>query len=149
MRAARQDGLTLVEVLTGLVTVVVIAAITLALVNTRQLRARRADAIQALLALQAAQDRHFGEHAAYIAGAGAHEPPPTGLAIPRLTKQGYFEIEVRPAADGLGYLAVARSVKTGETTADGRCMELHLDQHGRRSAFSAEGKDTSADCWAD
>jgi hypothetical protein len=42
---------------------------------------------------------------------------------------------------------VARQVKGEGPEADPRCVQLTLDQHGRRAAVDSAGNDTSADCW--
>jgi type IV pilus assembly protein PilE len=67
MRRAR--GLTLVEILTLVVALVVIAAVAIPLWRVHVLHEKRSEAMKTLLEIQAAQDRHFGEHARY-AGAG-------------------------------------------------------------------------------
>ena len=56
---------TITEMLTALVVVVVIAAVAVPMWRTHELRIRRQDAIDALLAVQAAQDEYFGKHARY------------------------------------------------------------------------------------
>jgi type IV pilus assembly protein PilE len=146
---ARHSGFTVIEMLTVLVALVVIAAVAFPLWRTHDLRARRADAIEALEALQKAQDRHFGKNAKYASGHVLTLPPPQGLGLPAKSRRGFYEIDVTRSADALGYLATAKVIPTPDEAPDSRCMELRLDQHGRRSAVNAAGADTSADCWND
>jgi Tfp pilus assembly protein PilE len=145
----RHSGLTVIEVLTVLVALVVIAAVAYPLWRTQDLRARRADAIEALEALQKAQDLHFGRHAKYADGHLLTLPPPEGLGLPARSRRGFYEIDLERNADALGYVATAKVIPMPDEAPDPRCMELRLDQHGRRSAVNLAGADTSADCWND
>jgi Tfp pilus assembly protein PilE len=134
----RESGVTLIEILTVLVAVVVVIAVAIPLWRTHQLRERRQEAIQVLRAIQTAQDHHFGAHARY--SDAAH------LDVKLATAQ--YTFEVTPSADELAYVAtaIAREEKfTG--TADARCTRMSIDQHGRRSATDSSGKDSTADCW--
>lgn len=134
----RQHGLTLIEILTALVALVVIAAVAVTLWHTRELRERRQAAMELLFAVQAAEDRHFGTHARYA-------------ALDQLDMDRHsagYSLELELTADGLGYVATARAVAAEGQRADARCAEMRLDQHGRRSALSAAGEDSSADCWS-
>ena len=142
----RQSGLTLIEILTVLVALVVITAVAIPLWNTHQLRVRRADAIEALLAVQASQDRYFGQHAEYADNSRMAAAPPEGLGVPPSSKLGHYAIEVQRSADGLGYVAVARAAPTTGRP-DTRCAQLRMDQHGRKSAVNDADEDSSADCW--
>jgi type IV pilus assembly protein PilE len=143
---ARQSGLTLIEILTAVVALVVITAVAIPLWQTHQLRARRADAIEALQAVQAAQDRHFAAHAEYADNARLVAPPPDGLGVASRSKLGHYAIEVRRSADGLGYLAIASATNADEPP-DTHCVQMRMDQHGRRSALDHDNEDSSDDCW--
>jgi len=131
-----QRGLTLVETITALVALVVVIAIAIPLWNTHQLRSRRAHVMDALFAIQAAQDRHFGEHARYA--------PLEALGLAANTHAVSVQVELAP--DSLGYVAAAHT-RTAGGRPDARCAELKMDQHGRRWAISADGEDSTADCW--
>jgi len=135
------------EVLTVVVVVIVLAAVTVSMWRSHEFRVRRGDAIEALLALQAAQDRYFGEHARYADEARLEAEPPAGLGIKRVSSRGYFRISVRNSEDALAYWATARLVEREGQTRDARCVELRIDQNGRRFAVDADGVDRSADCW--
>jgi Tfp pilus assembly protein PilE len=142
-----QGGLTVVEILTAVVALVVITAVAIPMWRTHQLRERRADAMDALEAVQKAQDQYFAEHSRY-ADSDAMQPPfPGGLGMPRVSRDGHYQIAVERSADGLGYVATARVVDQPDARPDARCQELRLDHHGRRTAVNDQGADTSADCW--
>lgn len=139
MRRSRVRGVTLAELLTALIVVAVLVAVAVPLWRVHLLRVRREDGIAALIALQAAQDRYFGQHARYATV--------EQLALKRQSERGYYDLELRDSDDGLGYLARARAAKNTGQDDDTRCVEFTLDQNNRRRAVDSEGNDRSADCW--
>lgn len=147
MNRRSQSGLTIIEVLTAIVALIVIAAVAIPMWNTSQLRSRRAEAVQALEAVQKAQDKYFAEHARYALDGALHGKPPGGLGVSRNSARGHYDISVKPTDDGLGYLAVARAI-TAASGEDPRCVQFSIDQHGRRTALDTKGSDTSEDCWS-
>jgi len=146
-RSSIHRGFTLTEALTAIVALTVLVAISVTMWRSNDLRARRSDAVQALLALQAAQDQYFGLHARYASEAQLAAPPPAGLGIAPRSERGYYEISVRNSPDNLGYWATARVIPRADESADTRCVELRLDQNGRRFAVDSKNEDRSADCW--
>jgi type IV pilus assembly protein PilE len=148
MRAALYArGFTLAELLTALVVVVVLAAIAIPSWRTQLLRARRGDACAALLAVQNAQDRFFARHARYASGAQLITTPPAGLGLKDSSERGFYRLEVRSSADGLGYTATARVIPSEGQVGDSRCVEFRIDEHAVRYATDSEGVDRSQDCW--
>ena len=140
-------GFTLTEIVTALVVTTVLAAVAVVMWRSHALRTRRGDAVQALLALQAAQDRYFGLHARYASETQLAAAPPAGLGIGTRSRLGFYAITVRNSDDNLGYWATARVIPRADVTPDTRCAEMRIDQNGRRFAVDAEGEDRSADCW--
>jgi type IV pilus assembly protein PilE len=140
-------GFTLTEIVTALVVIAVLAAIAVVMWRSHALRERRGDAVQALLALQAAQDQYFGEHARYASETQLATEPPAGLGISPRSRLGYYTITVQNSEDNLGYWATARVISAGDKSPDTRCVEMRIDQNGRRFAVDAAGVDRSADCW--
>jgi Tfp pilus assembly protein PilE len=133
----RASGITLVESLTVVVVLVVLGAVAIPLWRTHELRAQRAEAMQALLAVQSAQDRHFGAHARYAA---IEELP-----IKRGSR--HFTVEIERGDDQLSYVATARATRSAAAKFDARCAQLSIDQHGRRFALNDSGEDSTEDCW--
>lgn len=107
------------------------------------LRAHRTEAMTSLLALAAAQERHFLVHRAY---ATTLEGPDPGLPITPLTASGRYRLSISPHPDG-GYLAAATALSEGPQGADQHCAVLTLDSSGSRRAFAASGEDSTASCW--
>jgi type IV pilus assembly protein PilE len=135
------------EVLTAIVVLVVIAAVAVPMWRTHQLRLRRQDAIDALRAVQVAQDEYFGKHASYADEAQLRASAPNVLSVDARSARGYYQLTLQKSKDDLTYSAVARVVPLEGEVADTRCVELRIDQNGRRFAEDAEGTDRSADCW--
>ena len=142
----RARGFTMVEILTVVVVIAVLAAIAVPLWRVHLLRVRRADAIQALIAVQNAEDRYFGRQARYASGAQLTSPEPDGLGLASRTSHDYYDIDVR-SPDGLAFTATARASPAAGQAGDTRCVEFSIDQNGMRRAVDADGKDRSADCW--
>ena len=147
-RAARQLGLTLIELTTAVVALVVLAAIAIPLWNNHQLRQRREGAVDLLLAVQAAQDRHFAARARYADDSELFAASGATPAMNRNSAGDFYRAEVERSPDGLSYVVIARAAKVAEPArADSRCSEFRLDGQGRRWSLDREGKDSTADCW--
>jgi type IV pilus assembly protein PilE len=140
-------GFTLAELLTTLVVVAVLAAVAVPLWRVHLLRVRRAEATAALIAIQTAQDRHFGRHARYAGAAELTRDAPEGLGQRTRSERGHYELALSTSDDGLGYVASARAAHATGQSDDSRCTEFTLDQNNRRRAVDAAGNDRSADCW--
>jgi type IV pilus assembly protein PilE len=143
----RPRGFTVMEILTVLIVVAILVALAVPTWRSHQLRVRRVDGRDALIAAQAAQDKFFGIHARYASGAEIAAPVPAGAGIRPESENGFYRIEMSTSADGLGYVATARAASANGQADDTRCAQLSLDQTGRRRALDSEGADRSADCW--
>jgi len=142
-----KSRLTAKEWLTAIVVLVVIAAVAVPMWRTHQLRVRRQEASDALRAVQSAQDDYFGKHARYADEGQLRASAPQALSDKKLSARGYYQLSVSKSADDLTYSAVARVVPLEGEATDTRCVELRIDQNGRRFAVDADGVDRSADCW--
>jgi len=140
-------GFTLAEILTALIVIAVLVALAVPMWRTHQLRVHRADGRAALIGAQTAQDKFFGTHARYANGAEILGAPPAGLGLEPVSENGFYRVALSTSADGLAYVATARAIEVQGQAGDSRCVEMSLDQNGRRRAIDADGADRSADCW--
>ena len=139
--------LTIKEWLTAVVVLVVLAAIAVPMWRTHQLRIRREDAAAALQLVQVAQDDYFGKYARYANEEQLRASAPEAMSGKGMSPRGFCQIALRRSDDELTYTATARVVPLEGQTEDTRCVELRIDQNGRRFAVDAAGEDRSADCW--
>jgi len=139
--------LTIREALTVAIVLVVIAAIAVPMWRTHQLRVRRQDAIDSLRAVQVAEDEYFGRNARYADEAQLRASAPQALSAKALSARGYYQLTLQKSADDLNYSVVARAIPLEGELTETRCVELRIDQNGRRFAVDSERVDRSADCW--
>ena len=139
--------ITVREALTVVVALVVIAAVAIPMWRTHELRVRRQDAMDSLRAVQVAQDDYFGRHARYADEAQLRASAPQALSQKSMSARGYYRLTLSKSADDLTYSATARVVPLEGEVAETRCVELRIDQNGRRFAEDSAGVDRSADCW--
>ncbi len=140
-------GFTLIEILTAMVVVGILAAIAIPSWRSHLLKSRRNDARSALIAMQKAQDEYFGRHARYAGSAQLTSAAPAGLGQQELSPNGYYRISLETNADGLGYRVIARAASGEGQADDARCLEFSLDHNGQRRARDSAGADRSQDCW--
>ena len=125
-------GLTLVEVLVVLVLAALLAGAALPSYQGQLRRAARADAVDALTRLQAAQERHRAAHGWY-----ANQLSALGFAATSM--QGRYAIALAPLG---AERYQARAEARGAQSADGECAQLTLDVD---QGFARQGP--SARCW--
>lgn len=113
-RPSRPRGLTLVELLVALALVALLASLAYPSHRGAVFRARRADALAALMQLQAAQERHRSQHPSYAGSVAA-------LGLPAVTPGGHYALTVS-AAGAAGYEAMASA--QGDQTHDAMCRHL-------------------------
>jgi type IV pilus assembly protein PilE len=143
----RRAGFTLIEVLTALVVIGVIAAIAIPSWRSHLMRTRRADGTAALIAVQRAQDTFFVRHARYATTAQLAVAEPDGLGLRGASDSRFYLLELATRDDGLGFIATARVAPREGQAGDSRCALLSIDHLGQRRAEDADGADRTADCW--
>jgi type IV pilus assembly protein PilE len=130
-RCAGAAGFTLIELLTVVAMVATLAAVALPGFEGQLQRARRADALVAMVHVQVAQERWRGNGARY--GSLAE------IGSPALSASGHYQLAVRAShADGYDLLASA----IGSQARDTRCRHLALVVDGANVAY-ASGSDVS------
>jgi type IV pilus assembly protein PilE len=139
----RPRGFTLMELLFAMAVVAILSAIALPSFADATRKARRLEAVSALLQLQLAQERWRADHARY-----GGSPAEIGFAV--ATAGGSYTLAIAEA-DEAGYVATATaaSPQAGDT----RCRTLKLVQRGGQTArLSVDATGTEAagprnPCW--
>lgn len=144
--AKAAPGFTLIEILVALAIAAITASLALASYRMSLQRAARTEAVHALLAIAAEQERfhlNAGRYADRLDAAPGAEPP--GLPVASRTLHGRYRLVIE-SADAAGFLAVARpQSSTGQV--DPHCARLSIDESGRRRAEDAHGRDSTGACW--
>lgn len=140
-----KKGFTLIEILTVIVALGVLAAIAIPSWRQHTLRSQRAVAQDLLVQLQVAQERFFGRNARYATASELSAPEPAGLGLSAVSANARYRLTIDTAADGLAYSATARA--TSGQAEDTHCAAFTIDQLGMRTAVDAAGADRSRDCW--
>jgi type IV pilus assembly protein PilE len=139
----RMQGVTLIELMIVVIVVGTLAAIAVPSYRSYVLRTHRAEAKTALLALAAAQEKHYVVNNTYAEDTDLSTAPPTGLGIAATTQGGWYTIAIT-AADAAGFTATATA--TGTQTADRDCAVFTVNSTGARTATNTGGT-ASTVCW--
>ncbi len=142
-KTAGAAGFTLIEVAVALAVVAITTTIAVSSYRGYLQRGHRLEAVQALLAAAAEQEKFHLAHGRYsdrLGARGGDDPP--GLPLNPQTPRGRYRLTVE-AADASGYRVVA----IADTRDDPQCRSLSIDESGRRGALDAAGADSSSRCW--
>jgi type IV pilus assembly protein PilE len=156
--ALRHDarGFTLIELLIAVVVVGILAAVAYPSFMDSIRKGRRSDAMQALNAVQQAQERWRGTHAEYagaLANTAAPGQPPNGLGLSDQSPNQYYQLALT-GASATGYTVTA-SARDGKSQAsDGVCkvLAIQMDRgnlgYGSGASTASLDWSTSSTCWA-
>ena len=144
-----QNGVTLIELLTVIVVIGILASIAVPSYRNYLIRAQRTEATTALLNLQAAQEKFYLQQNRYaITQAELTDGPgdvPPGLGLPGRTERGFYDINLGPGTNGdQSYAATADPVAGAGQADDTRCTQFSVDDTGLRGATGPGGV---AYCW--
>ncbi len=137
-------GFTLIEVLIALA--IVAMATTLAFASYRGYlqRSDRIEAVQALMAAAAEQEKFHlaqGRYSDRLDARSGSDPP--GLPVAAQTPRGRYRLSIE-AADAAQFRIVATAL---DARGNPQCRRLFIDESGRRGAEDARGSDSTRDCW--
>jgi len=140
---SRSRGFTLIEVLSVLGITSILSSIAYPSFQGSLQKARRADALVALVQVQISQERWFANHRGYATLAQ--------LRLPVQTNAGHYTLEVI-AADEARYEVVARA--SGAQARDSECRQLKLVTEGGVTTRASGADDNAANppaanrrCW--
>jgi len=140
---SRARGFTLIESLVTVAIAGVLSSIAYTSVEAQVQRARRADALVALLQTQLAEERHRANNAGYATLAE--------LGLRDISPAGHYRMQAAANASG-GYDIVATALAA--QARDARCRVLRLSltdgalvQASGSDATTANGADSNRACW--
>jgi len=137
-------GFTLIEVAIALAVVAITTTFAIASYRGYLLRADRVEAVQALLAAAAEQEKFHLAHGQYgdrLDAVAGSDPP--GLPVASRTPRGRYRLAVE-AADASAFRIVALVANERD---DPLCPRMFIDESGRRTATDAAGRDSTIKCW--
>ena len=140
-----QRGVTLIELMTVLVVVAILASIAVPSYRTYLLRAQRSEATTVLLHIQSAQEKFFVQNNAYATDLSSASP--VGLGIPAATVHQYYDITLASLDGGSGYRATATAHGGGGQHDDTDCVKFSIDHNGLKSATDSADADAAHECW--
>ncbi len=143
-QARTPAGFTLIEIVIALAIVAITTTLAVSSYRRHMTRSDRIEAVQALLAVAAEQEKFhlsLGSYGNRLDAVRSAEPP--GIPIASLTPRGRYRLRV-DAADAAGFVVIAERVDRG---VDPDCVTLSIDESGRRRASDAANRDTTPLCW--
>jgi type IV pilus assembly protein PilE len=135
---------TLLEMLLVVALAGILAAIAYPSYRAQLLRANRLEAIEALLAAAAAQERFHLAHGRYADRFAAGDDG--GLRVPAVTGSGRYELDLATPAPAEFIVRVTPRPGSGQEE-DRRCSEIWIRADGRRGARDDLGGDSTLACW--
>lgn len=143
-------GFSLLDVLAAMAIAALLACIALPSYRAQMLRANRAAARAALMALAAEQEKFYVECHAYatsLDGSAASTCGTSTLGFPESAGDGTYRLRITEG-DASGWTAVAEVVPGSRQEDDRRCRALQFDEVGHRTATTASGGASDAECWS-
>jgi len=140
----RTSGFTLIELMVVVAIVAILAAIAYPSYTRFLYRTRRVEAKELLTRLASAQEKHlnaFNRYATSISAAPLSGG--LGLSTATMSENGYYDITVATAADGMTYTLTATPAEGSRQAAD-VCGALGIDNALNKTYA---GEQTNGNCW--
>jgi type IV pilus assembly protein PilE len=146
MTRVRQRGVTLLELMTVVVIIGVIASIAIPSYRSYLIRAQRTDATEALLRVAAAQEKYYLQNNRYATQAQMGLGPPAGLGI-QGTERGYYTLALASVDTTLDFTVTATPAAGGPQADDNTCTSFTINQQGTRGATNSSSASNTETCW--
>ena len=138
----RQRGVTLLELMTVVSILAILASIALPTYRRYLIRSQRTEAKIALLQLQTAQEKFYMQNNSFTDN--ITDGSPDGLGLASTTETGKYTIAVVLAEDGQTYDATATAAAGGGQADDEDCENFTINQRGTKGVSGPAGVQT---CW--
>jgi type IV pilus assembly protein PilE len=139
-----QRGVTLIELMTVVVIVAILASIAVPSYRNYLIRAQRTDATTALLRIQSGMEKYLVQNGKYTTDLTS-KPQDGGLGLYTVSEQGFYDLKIDPTATGYTASATAKTDKPQKD--DKRCVLFTVDESGKRFAKDSGGTDRTTECW--
>jgi len=141
----RQRGVTLIELMTVVVIIAVLATIAIPTYRRYLIRSQRSEAKIALLQLQTAQEKFYLQNNSYVDNGNIATAPSNGLGISAVTETGKYTLAITAyGAAGQSYTATATPRAGGGQTDDKECTTYTITDRGTKGST---GSATTQTCW--
>jgi len=140
----RQKGVTLIELLTVVVIVAILASIAVPSYRRYILRSQRTDATTALLRIQSGEEKFLVQNGKYTDLVDT-APASGGLGLSKTSEQGFYNLNVQLTTTG--YTATASVVSTKGQKDDKTCQTFTVNEAGTRTALDSMSTDRTVECW--
>jgi len=140
----RMQGVTLIELMTVVIIVGILASIAVPSYRRYLLRSQRTDATTALLRIQSGEEKYLVQWGVYTTKL-KEKLADKGLGLSDTSEQGLYSLTVEPT--GTGYIATATAISTKGQKDDKTCQTFTIDQAGVRGAKDASSTDKTTECW--
>ena len=140
---SRMRGVTLIELMSVVVILAIVATIAVPTYRKYLIRAQRSEGKIALLQLQTAQEKFYLQNNAYtdkVTDSSTAESP--GLGLPSTSETGKYKVTVQIRDGGQAYTATA-TPQTGQAD-DKDCANLTLTERGVRGISGTKNPEF---CW--
>ena len=146
MTRVRQTGVTLLELMTVVMIIGVLASVAIPSYRSYLIRAQRTDATEGLLRVAAAQEKYYLQNNRYATQAQMGLGPPAGLGI-QGTERGYYTLALASVDTTLDFTVTATPAATGPQANDNTCTSFTINQQGTRDAKNSANASNTETCW--
>jgi type IV pilus assembly protein PilE len=146
MTRVRQTGVTLLELMTVVMIIGVLASVAIPSYRSYLIRAQRTDATEALLRVAAAQEKYYLQNNRYATQAQMGLGPPAGLGI-QGTERGYYTLALASVDTTLDFAVTATPAAAGPQANDNTCTSFTINQQGTRGAKNSANASNTETCW--
>ena len=140
----RVKGVTLIELMTVVVIVAILASIAVPSYRRYLVRSQRTDATTALLRISAGEEKFLVQNGKYTTDLTS-KPTDGGLGLTAVSEQGFYDLRVDLTTTGY---TVTGSVKTDKGQKDDKtCRTFTVNETGKRTALDGSSTDRTTECW--
>ena len=145
---ARLRGFTLVELLTTLLIISILAAIAMPIYSSQTRKSRRTEARTALLDIAGREERLFSTTNTYSSTPSDLGYGASSATFPMAIASGYYTVNVVVTAGPPATFTVTATPVTGKgQEKDTQCASFTVVQTGAQTATNKAGSDATTTCW--